>query len=448
MDLDETPFSLRRLVEDVSRSLSTLASAKRIELRAIVAPEVPDDLIGDPSRLRQVLVNLVGNAIKFTLSGGVSIQVTAAAADTTSAQLRFAVVDTGVGIEETERQRIFTPFAQGAREKSRKFGGTGLGLAISSRIVELMGGRIDVASEHGRGSTFSFTVHMRMGKSRAKTQMISPAELSGVSVLVVENDSGTCRRIADMLGEWKMRCVTATDHVEALRACETNAREDRPFDLALVDINLPSLDGFQLSERIRSHAAHANTAVIVITAAGVRGDAERCRTLGLAGYMTKPIDPSLLLEMLRFVLSRPAKSELVTRHNLPTNTRPLHVLLAEDNPINRRVATKLLERAGHTVVEAEDGAAAVRRIEAERFDLVLMDIEMPVMDGFEATACVRAHEEITGQRTPILALTAHAASGFRAQCLAGGMDGYVSKPIQPAQMFALIQEITAQSALP
>ncbi|MBL8859764.1 MAG: response regulator [Planctomycetes bacterium] len=445
LELEETNFTLRRLIEDVCRGLSTLASAKQIDLRFTIAPEVPDDLLGDPSRLRQVLVNLIGNAIKFTATGGVSLQVTADALEASSAQLRFAVIDSGIGMGETERQRIFTPFAQGDRSTARRFGGTGLGLAISARIVELMGSRIEVASEYGRGSTFWFTARMRLGEFCAQSPVLSPAELSGASVLIVEHEPSTGRRLSEMLAGWNMRCTTVTDSLEALRICGQRALAEAPFDVALIDIHLPGTDGFQLSEKIRLQAGHENTAIIVLTSAGVRGDAERCRTLGLAGYMTKPIESQMMLEMLRFVLSRPVRGPLVTRHDFALDSQPLYILLAEDNAVNRRVASKLLERAGHTVVEVADGFEAVRRIESERFDLVLMDVEMPIMDGFEATAMVREREEITGVRTPILALTAHAAPDFRTHCLSRGMDGYISKPIQPAHMFALIREITTQS---
>jgi two-component system, sensor histidine kinase and response regulator len=265
-------------------------------------------------------------------------------------------------------------------------------------------------------------------------------------VLVVEDDATTLRIVVEMLEQLHLRCTSAADGVEGLRAFEDAAKRDEPFALALIDINLPGLDGFELVEHARQSPVHAATAIILTTAAGVRGDANRCRELGIAGYLTKPIDASTLLEMMRSVLAKSTRDELVTRHVLQRAATPLRVLLAEDNAVNRKVASKLLERAGHTVVAVEDGGRAVKLLESERFDLVLMDVQMPEMDGFEATACIRAREQSTGERVPIIALTAHAMKGYREQCLAGGMDGHVSKPIQPAQLFALIQELLPTSS--
>jgi CheY-like chemotaxis protein len=251
-----------------------------------------------------------------------------------------------------------------------------------------------------------------------------------------------------MVERWNMRCVTVADAESALNEMRRAEAQGEAFGVAIVDINLPGMDGFELAAEIQKHVSDQMTAVVLITAAGVRGDAGRCRELGLSGYLTKPVEAPLLLHVMRSVLSRPTGAALVTRHEPRPRPTPLKILLAEDNAVNRRVATKLVEREGHVVVAVEDGAAAVRQLESERFDLVLMDIEMPVLDGFEATAQIRYREEITGERVPIIALTAHAVSGFRDQCLARGMDGYLSKPIQLEQMIALIQEIAAPTPAP
>ncbi len=446
LELEDAPFRLRTLVEDVRRSLAPLADQKGLALGASIDPETPDDLIGDPSRLRQVLLNLVGNAIKFTSKGAVTMRMNGRVTDRDRVRLRFAVTDSGVGIDEEQRRRIFTPFAQGDRSTTRRFGGTGLGLTISSRIVQLMGGDLSVESQPGRGSTFAFEIELKPAEACAESPRIAPSELNGVSVLIVEDDTTTCRQLSEMVALWNMRCVTASDPGAALRAIQGARAMGEPFGVALIDIHLPDMDGFELARRIRAEALHDATAVVLITAAGVRGDAGRCRELGLAGYLTKPIEAQLLLEVFRSVLSRRVHGALVTRHELLSRSTPLKILLAEDNPVNRRVASKHLERAGHSVVLVEDGAEAVRLVESEAFDIVLMDIEMPVMDGFEATRLIRQREEITGRRLPIIALTAHAVSGFRDQCLAAGMDGHVSKPIQPAQLFALIQEVSGSIA--
>jgi signal transduction histidine kinase/DNA-binding response OmpR family regulator len=448
LDFEEVPFSLRKLVEDTRRSLASLAAQKGLELEPWIAPETPDDLIGDPSRLRQVLVNLVGNAIKFTAEGGVKIRVHAVPSDGEHARLFCAVSDTGIGIPEEQRRRIFTPFAQGDRSTTRRFGGTGLGLAISSRIVELLGGSVTVESELGKGSTFSFEIGVRLGRHCVESPVIAIEDLSGVSVLIVDDDPVTNRQLAEMAGQWNMRCVTAPDAESALRAIDRAEAHGEPFGVAILDINLPDMDGFELAQEIRAQSSDEFTSIVLITAAGVRGDAGRCRELGLSGYLTKPIEAPLMLGVLRSVLARGTRAAFVTHHDVRPRSTPLKILLAEDNVVNRRVATKLVERAGHVVVTAENGAEAVRKVEAERFDVVLMDVEMPVLNGFEATALIREREEITGQRVPIIALTAHAFTGFREQCLARGMDGHVSKPIQPGQLFALIQEISGPTPAP
>jgi signal transduction histidine kinase/DNA-binding response OmpR family regulator len=448
LELEEAPFTLGKLIEDVRRSLSNAAVQKGLRLEPSITPETPDHLIGDPARLRQVLVNLIGNAIKFTQAGGVDVHVSAVHVDGQRVRLRCAVSDTGIGIRTEELARIFTPFAQADRSTTRRFGGTGLGLAISSRIVELMGGALTVESEFGKGATFTFEVDLQLGTHRAEAPLIAPSELAGVSVLIVEDDPATRAQFAELVGQWKMRPETAVDAETALRLVQQAEARGEPFGVAILDIHLPGMDGFELARTLRAQASGEFTAIVLTTAAGVRGDAGRCRELGLSGYLTKPIAAPVLLDVLRSVLSKSSRGALVTRHVSHAGNTPLKLLLAEDNAVNRLVATRLLERAGHAVVAVEDGAQAVRSLETERFDLVLMDIEMPTLDGFEATARIREREELTGERVPIIALTAHAVTGFREQCLARGMDGYVSKPIQPRQLFALIQEITAPTPAP
>jgi two-component system, sensor histidine kinase and response regulator len=445
LQLEEATFSVRALVHDVQRSLRSIATTKGLEICEEVASDVPDGLVGDSARLTQVLVNLVGNALKFTTEGRVTIRVEVERRDGDALRVKFAVADTGIGIPAAQQLRIFEAFAQADSSTTRKYGGTGLGLAISARIVALMDGRIGVQSEVGAGSVFSFTISTRIGEERLELTSVAPSDLSGLSVLVVEDDPTTRRVLVEMLEQFGLQCTATSDGAEGLRAFDAAANRDEPFAVAMIDINLPILDGFELVTHARQSLVHAATAIVLTTAAGVRGDANRCRDLGIAGYLTKPIDASTLLEMLRSVLSKSTSSGLVTRHTLQRAASPLKILLAEDNVVNRKVATKLLERAGHSVLAVEDGREAVTTLERERFDLVLMDVQMPVLDGFEATACIRAREQITGERVPIIALTAHAMKGYREQCLAGGMDGYVSKPIQPAQLFALIQELIPSS---
>jgi len=392
-------------------------------------------------------MNLAGNAIKFTHRGEVTVKVWSETPIKDAQEMHFVVVDTGIGIAAEKQKTIFDPFSQADSSTTRKYGGTGLGLTISSRLVEMMGGKIWVESEVGRGSEFHFTA--RMGIAEAKTAgigSIAPPEMPhGVKVLVVDDNATNRRVLEGMLKRWEMKACSAESGEEALkRLCE--AREaGEPYGLILTDMHMPGMDGFELVERIREKPELSAATIMMLTSAGHRGDAARCQELGVSAYLLKPIRQTELREAVARVLGAQEQKSaipLITRYSLQDAREPsasLRVLLAEDNPVNRRLATRLLEKRGHSVAVAGDGREALAAIAKERFDLVLMDLQMPEMDGFEATAAIREKEKTSGAHLWIVALTAHAMKGDRERCLAGGMDGYLTKPIRPQELDEVLQ---------
>jgi PAS domain S-box-containing protein len=471
LELDACPFSLREALGDTLHLLAFRAAQKGLELAGRVAPDVPDDLVGDPGRLRQVVINLVGNAIKFTEAGEVIVQVRVEEESLAKAQrrkeesqlgafaplrepllLQFSVRDTGIGIPPEKHQLIFQSFAQADTSTTRKYGGTGLGLTISARLVEMMGGRIWVESEAGRGSAFHFTAAFtRSHEPEAAAPAPQPVNLYGLPVLVVDDNATNRRILEEVLGQWGMH-VTAVDGGRSALAALAQARDaDTPFGLVLIDGHMPGMDGFMLAECIQQDPRLAGTTLVLLTSGGQPGDVARCRQLGIASYLLKPVKQSELLRALSNALRLPRRGEAPVPSapaEPPESHRPLRVLLAEDNPVNQRLAVRLLEKRGHAVVVAGTGKGALAALEQGAFDLVLMDVEMPEMNGFEATAAIRGREEGTGRRVPILAMTAHALKGDRERCLAAGMDGYIAKPIQPPDLWRAIQAIVPAAEEP
>ena len=441
IDLETIDFNLRDCLETSLKTLAVRADEKGLELLCEVAPEVPDVVRGDSGRLRQVIINLAGNAIKFTEKGEVALKVEVEAIHEHDCTLRFTVVDTGVGIPGEKLQLIFEPFSQADTSTTRKYGGTGLGLTISTRLVEMMRGKIWVESELGRGSQFHFTARLGIADTKViEVGAIAPPEiLRAVRVLVVD-DNRTNRRILEgMLGRWEMKSSSVQDGEEALAKLSEAREAGEPFALILMDMHMPKMDGFELIEEIRQ-GPHPSTAMIMmLTSAGHRGDAARCQEQGVAAYLLKPIRQSELREAIARVLgAREQKGAipLITRYSLHDAREPaasLRILLAEDNAVNQRLASRLLEKRGHSVVVAGNGREALEALEKHHFDLVFMDVQMPVMDGFEATAAIRKKEG-GGVHLPIVALTAHAMKGDREKCLAGGMDEYLTKPIRPQEL--------------
>jgi len=445
LELESIEFNLRDCIALSIKTLALRAHQKGLELTCDIRPEVPERVVGDLSRLRQIIINLIGNAIKFTEHGEVGLRIAVDSRTPDELQLHFVVTDTGVGIAAEKQKLIFEAFSQADGSTARKFGGTGLGLTISSRLVELMGGKIWVESALGHGSSFHFTARLGEGKELQTVPHAAPAPLAGLRALVVDDSTTNGRILGDMLRRCGMRFTLAESGIAALQCLK---QAQGPFALILTDVNMPDMDGFTLVEQLRQSPELAGKAkVIILTSAGQRGEAARCKELGVAAYLTKPVSQSELFEAISRVLgtlgSEPASAALVTRQTLPKGTRKLRVLLAEDNAVNQKLASRLLEKQGHHVTVAPNGHEALAALDRESFDAVLMDVQMPEMDGFETTAAIRARERDTGRHLPIIAMTAHAMQGDRERCLAAGMDSYISKPIKARELIELLEKFSA-----
>lgn len=444
LDLDPIDFSLQDHLDDTISTLALRAHHKSLELACHVPADVPDSLVGDPGRLRQILVNLIGNAIKFTSAGEVVVRVAQESLDDRSINLHFSVQDTGIGIPRDKLGVLFQAFSQVDTSTTRKYGGTGLGLAISAQLVKLMGGRVWVESETGIGSTFHFTA--RFGKSESpipRQTVFDLARIRGLSVLVVDDNATNRRILHDTLREWGAVPSTAANGREALAAMQRSAQLGTPFHLVLLDYMMPEMDGFMLATEIKRHPQLAGSMLMMLTSADHREHGTRCRELGVSAYLTKPIKRTELLKTIFNLLSEPgsapARFTPSPRHEIQRSARSLRVLLTEDGVVNQMLAVRLLEKRGHQVVVAGDGRKALEALETNEFDVVLMDVQMPEMDGFEATRLIRQREQATGGHVPIIAMTAHAMKGDRERCLAEGMDRYISKPLAPTELFEAVE---------
>src|SRR4029453_16202803 len=356
--------------------------------------------------------------------------------------LHVAVRDTGIGIPPEKQQAILEPFTQADGSIARQYGGTGLGLSIARQLIEMMAGRLWLESTPGHGSTFHFTVRLGVQQRQTLRLALKPsASLCGLAVLVVDDNATNCRILHEMLTHLQLRPTIVNDGYTALTTLEQARAAGTPFPLVLLDAHMPGMDGFTLAARMHQDLQGAGTVVMMLTAVGLRGDAARCRELGIAAYLMKPITQRELWEAIQTVLDRrleTAQPPLVTQHSVRESHRRLHILLAEDNPVNQKLTVRLLEKWGHTVMAVDNGQEALEALLHQRFDLVLMDVQMPEMDGFEATAAIREHEQASGAHVPIVAMTAHAMAGDRERCLEHGMDGYVSKPLRPEELLATI----------
>jgi two-component system, sensor histidine kinase and response regulator len=444
LTFESIDFNLRDSLDDTMKILSLRAHEKGLELACQVLSDVPERLRGDPTRLRQIVLNLAGNAIKFTSTGEVVLRVEREEETDDEFVLHFSVTDTGIGIPVDQQRNIFEAFTQVDSSTTRKYGGTGLGLAISVRLVAMMDGHIWLDSEPGRGSAFHFTARF----SRPKTSP-DQREPTGVDMLrdlpvLVVDDNLTNRLILQqsLLG-WRMRPTLAAGGEQAAQILELAKVQGAMFRFVLLDAKMADLDGFTLAERIQRDPQLAGVIVIMLTSAGLRGDAARCRELGIRAYLSKPVKQSDLLECIKRLLGPQDATEegapLVTVHSLQEARRPLTILLAEDNAVNQTLVVRLLEKRGYVVVAVETGKAALQALAMRSFDLVLMDIEMPEMDGLEATIAIRESEKKNGKHIPIVAMTANAMVGDKEQCLLAGMDAYVSKPLQIKELFAVIE---------
>jgi PAS domain S-box-containing protein len=448
MVLDVADFNLRDRLEATLKTLAVRAHEKNLELLCEIAPEVPEVVRGDANRLWQVIINLVGNAIKFTETGEVGLNVQILLPANGDHQVvHFTVSDTGIGIPPDKQELIFHPFIQADVSTTRKYGGTGLGLAISNRLVEMMDGKMWVESRPGQGTQFHFTVELGIADTQAAGVAVtsSPEILRGVKVLLVDDNSTNRRILQGMMKHWEMKPVAVESAEEALAELSTALAAGKAYRLILTDMHMPGIDGFTLIERIRNSPHLDTAAIMMLTSAGHRGDAERCRKLAIAAYLLKPVRQSELREAISQVLRpRPTRSvtPLITRYSLHEAQEPrksLRILVAEDNAVNQRLAARILQKRGHLVTVAADGRKVLAALAQGNFDLILMDLQMPEIDGLQATTIIREGEKTSGKHIPIIAVTAHAMASDRERCLAAGMDGYVTKPLQTIELFSAIE---------
>jgi len=452
LELNPIEFDLTDCVSDCLRLLAVRAAEKRIELAVDFRPDVPELLIGDPGRLRQILMNLVGNALKFTERGAVTVQISLQESSDTSHTLHFMIADTGIGVPADKQLKIFAPFEQADGSITRGYGGTGLGLAISVKLVDLMKGAIWIESpwipegrpEGGPGSAFHFTAQLEA--VTRSVRVFEPVALEGLAVLVVDDDPANRLVLAETLFNLGMKPSCTGSGEPALASLAAAQKENKPFGLVVLDCQMPKMDGFTMAETIRRHPEYAATRIVMLTSIGSRGDGARCTKLDIQGYLVKPAKTSELFVAISAVMSTspetPARTPLVTRHFVRETGKKLRILVAEDNKVNQRLAIRMLEKLGHSVELANNGTEAVTMLDRGVFDVVLMDVQMPMLGGLEATAIVREHEKGTGIHVPIYALTAHAMKGDRERCLAAGMDGYLSKPIQSHELYELLDDVT------
>jgi ligand-binding sensor domain-containing protein/signal transduction histidine kinase/DNA-binding response OmpR family regulator len=456
LELESVEFDLRTTMENTIRALALRAHEKGLELICRIPQGVPEQVVGDPARLRQVLINLVGNAIKFTHKGEVVVEVSSLArtpgvqGHRSQVTLQFAVRDTGIGIPQEKLLSIFEAFRQGDGSTTRTYGGTGLGLTISSELAAMMGGSIRVESEAGFGSIFYFTACFGLGQEHQASQ--PSADLHNLEVLVIDDNETNRFVLQEMLKSWLMKPTAVADAGAALSALAKAADDGFPFPIVLLDAHLPEMDGFALAERIRRDPRLSGVIVMMLTSSDQPGDVARCRQMGIAAYLVKPIRRAELLDALRVAIGKAradASPTVVQRQ--PAAKPPLkgRILVAEDNLVNQKVVVRMLESAGHTVSVAGDGTEVLAAMQKEHFDAILMDVQMPTMNGFEATARIRERERESGSNhVLIIAMTAHAMKGDREKCLDAGMDDYLSKPIQRGNLLAMIQNLLESSTAP
>jgi signal transduction histidine kinase/CheY-like chemotaxis protein len=458
LDLDSIEFRLRDVVGETLKILALRAHRKGLELVCNIHDDVPDWVIGDPGRLRQIVVNLAGNAIKFTEQGEVQVRVTVVGQSADTCDLAFAVIDTGIGISPEKQSPIFDAFSQADGSTTRRFGGTGLGLTISSRLVALMGGQLVVASEVGNGSTFRFSVRFKKPEAVAsQSPRREPLVLVGLPVLIVDDNETNRRVLTGFVRLWKMRPTAVDGGPAALAELRRAHAAGETYSLMLVDQMMPDMDGFTLVEEVQKDPDLAPSTIMMLTSADRQSDSVRCKSLRIAAYLVKPVKIDELqiavLATLTGESSGPRLQHTSARSTAESESqvqRRLRILLAEDNPVNQRVALRILQKAGHSVLAVGNGKQAVEAIEREPFDLVLMDVQMPEMDGLEATAVIRSSEKKTGRRLPLIAMTAHAMKGDRERCLEAGMDDYICKPIHASALLRVVGSIrpTAISSAP
>jgi PAS domain S-box-containing protein len=444
LELDFQPFDLQETLGTTLHTLASRAAAKGLELAVRVPPDVPNDLVGDAGRLRQIVVNLVGNAIKFTSQGEVVVNVAAESAESSAVILHFAVRDTGIGIAPEKQSRIFEAFSQADTSTTREYGGTGLGLAITSQLVRMMDGRVWVESQLGEGSTFHFTARFSRSIESPRAQPAAIENLHDLPVLVVD-DNATNRLICqELINNWGMKSTAVAGGSEALTALGRAAALGKPYRLVLMDIMMPGMDGFETVERMQGISNFGAAKVIMLSSAGRSEDNKRAARLGVARCLTKPVTQSQLFNAISQALGTAVADASPfdsIQKDRPGDFVPRRILLAEDGLVNQKVAIDLLTKRGHHVTLANNGQEALEKLDGQEFDLILMDVQMPIMDGFTATAAIRRDEKTAHRHIPIIAMTAHAMTGDRERCLDAGMDAYVAKPFRPQELFRVVEQV-------
>jgi two-component system sensor histidine kinase/response regulator len=452
MDLENIDFDLRASMDEVNDLLALKAQKKGLEYLCTIGGDVPSLVNGDPGRLRQILINLVGNAVKFTETGEIVTRVSQVSEDETHATLRFAVTDTGIGIPQDRMSRLFRSFSQADQSTTRKYGGTGLGLSISKKLSEMMGGRIGVASQPGKGSEFWFTAVLAKQPDHQVRPVILRDDIHGKRVLIIDDNATNRHILRDQLQSWGCRFSEVPGGREALDALQGAAAQNDPFDIAIIDMQMPHMDGEMLGARIKQTPSIRDTAMVMMTSMGDRGDAKRFTEIGFAAYLTKPVKSSQLFDCLTTVIGgkQQETSEqplpIITRHSLAEDKRRcFKILLAEDNLVNQKVATAILKKLGYYADIACNGREAVATLEKKHYHIVLMDCQMPEMDGYEATAKIRdPASRVLDHRVPVVAMTAHAMKGDREKCLSAGMDDYLTKPINPQALSDMLDRYLQQ----
>lgn len=445
LNLESAPFDLCGLAEETAHIIASNVKNKELEVVVRYAPDTPRYMVGDSARIRQVITNLLGNAVKFTQQGHVLLSVECTKPSADMPEMHISVADTGIGIPQDKLEHIFDHFTQADASTTRKYGGTGLGLAICRQLVEMMGGRIWAESQAGKGSTFHCTVSLlQVDESEVpvESQSADVSELEGMKVLVVDDNSVNREMLEEMLSAWKLKVTLATGGPEALEILDRAGENNESFPLVILDVCMPEMDGFDVAEKILEKSACNNRTIMMRTSSDQGDQANRCRQLALNSYLVKPVRQSELLDAILVALGKSEQTAVANAKTPDTchATRHLRILLAEDNPVNQEVATELLQYMGHSVTIANNGIEALDANEKQSFDLVFMDVQMPEMGGFETTGEIRKREKDTEKHIPIVAMTAHAMKGDRERCLDAGMDGYVTKPISCERIAEVLDE--------
>ncbi|MFC1490464.1 response regulator [Candidatus Latescibacterota bacterium] len=451
VELENFDFRFGDFISETMKTLAQRAHKKGLELYYDLAPEIPDAIIGDPVRLRQIIINLIGNSLKFTEKGEIGLVVNIESESENEVLIHFAINDTGIGISPDKQEQIFSSFSQADGSTTRKFGGTGLGLSISKQLVELFGGKIWVESAAGIGSTFHFTG--RFGIQHNAIEETAPIDikaLHNLPVLIVDDNSTNRKILEKIIAKWGMKPYSVGSGKAALENLKLKFKEGGKYKLILADSLMPEMDGFTLAKEIKANPDLKDSSIIMLTSSGRPGEAARCREVGIAAYLLKPASQFDLYNAIITTLSsasfKEKKSSLITRHSIREKQKSLRIILAEDNVVNQKVASRILEKMGHSVLIADNGEKVLQALEKESYDLILMDVQMPVMDGYIATGLIREKEQESGEHMPIIAMTAHAMKGDRDKCIDAGMDDYVSKPIRISELIEAIERVMSVKA--